>query len=152
MKVTGPNSGAPPPDAAVAPQDTKGKGKGEGKGTTGAEGTQDPGAAAKVESGRAEPSGKAFAEKLQGTTPTDAPGRTAAVKGPPDQLTADLAAELQAGRLQPGAAVEEVVSRILERQLGPDAPTAVKEQVRAALQDAIESDPLLAEKLSQLEA
>ena len=40
-----------------------------------------------------------------------------------------------------------VIDRVVASQVGPDAPTSVREQVRAALQAAIEDDPLVAQKL-----
>lgn len=62
----------------------------------------------------------------------------------------DLAADLKAGKLAPRAAIDKIVDRVVARQIGPETPAAVRDQVRAALQEAVESDPLLAEKLRQL--
>jgi hypothetical protein len=63
---------------------------------------------------------------------------------------AAIGAELSAGRLTPEAALERVIDGILDRQLGRDASPAIREQVGAALRNALESDPLLAEKLRAL--
>jgi len=91
-------------------------------------------------------SGKAFADKLS------APESTQKVAGAEAStiITADITSELKAGRLKPEVAIERVVDRVLERQLGADAPAAVRDQVRAALRDAIEADPILAEKFRSL--
>ena len=98
-------------------------------------------------SGRTGESGRAFADKLD--RPAGAtPGPVAAPSG--GVAVADLAAELQAGRLTSHAAGDELVNRIVAQQLGPQAPAGVREQVRATLQDALESDPLLADKLRRL--
>ena len=66
--------------------------------------------------------------------------------------TAALARDLEAGRLTPAAAVDQILEQVLAQQVGPDAPAAVREQVRAALKDALENDPLLAEQLRRLGA
>ncbi len=100
-------------------------------------------------------SGKAFADKLQGVgspdaaRALDAPG-TGQVPRPGLVTVDDLAAELRTGTLTPAAAIDKVVERVVARQVGPDAPTSVRDQVRMALRDAVENDPLLAEKLTRL--
>ena len=149
MKVTGPNSGSPAGPASgpeVAPAEPGGVG----------------GAAATDPS---QGSGRAFSdrldrldrlEKLEGTSSATGahPPTAAAQAGHPAATsgiaTADIATDLRAGHLLPRAAVDRVLDRVLDRQLGADAPPAVRERVRAALQDALESDPLLAEKLQRL--
>jgi hypothetical protein len=65
-------------------------------------------------------------------------------------LTADVAAELAAGRIDPKAALDRVIERVIDKQLGPGAPAAVREQVRAALQHAVAEDPVLSEKIRSL--
>jgi hypothetical protein len=65
-------------------------------------------------------------------------------------LTADLAADLRAGKITPKAAVDRVIDRVVEKQLGADAPTATREKLRAALEDAVADDPLLADKIRSL--
>jgi hypothetical protein len=141
MKVTGPNSGAGSPDTGKT-----GVGRAEEAGKPqGKPGVAEP-----------ESAGKAFAETLSGpkadSTKTN-PARAIAEAKPAGALTgvADIAADLKAGRLQPKAAIEKVLDQILSRQLGADAPAGVREKVRAALQETLESDPLLAEKLRDLE-
>jgi hypothetical protein len=93
-----------------------------------------------------------FADKLSGTKAAAkaAPGHGAAAG--PTGLTGDLAAELQAGRITPKTALERVIDRIVDKQLGTNAPAAVREKVRAALEDAVADDPLLAEKIKSLGA
>jgi len=99
-------------------------------------------------------SGKAFAEKLVRTgsvvepRATEAPAAAARSRATPVR---DLAADLEAGRVSPRGAIEKVVERVVARQLGPDAPPETRERIRAALQDALETDPLLAEKLRGLD-
>ena len=119
------------PDAAASPQ---------GVGAT------DASSAA----GRTEGSGRAFAEKLAaaGSPPGAAPAARPAELNP----TATIASDLHAGRLTPAAAVDRILEQVLDQQVGADAPAAVREQVRAALQDALENDPLLAEQLRRLGA
>jgi hypothetical protein len=65
-------------------------------------------------------------------------------------LTSDIAAELRAGKLPLAAAIDKVVDRVLDRQLGANAPAPIRDKVRAALREAIENDPLLAQKLKDL--
>jgi len=43
-----------------------------------------------------------------------------------------------------------VIDRVVTAQLGPDAPTHVRDKVQAALRDALDDDPLLADKLRSL--
>lgn len=64
--------------------------------------------------------------------------------------THDIAAQLRAGSLQPAVAMDKLVERIVAQQLGADAPAAVRDSLRAALQDALETDPVLAAKLRSL--
>ena len=64
--------------------------------------------------------------------------------------TADLAADLRAGKITPKAAVDRVIDRVVEKQLGAGAPTATREKLRAALEDAVADDPLLADKIRGL--
>jgi hypothetical protein len=73
------------------------------------------------------------------------PGRSAAVGA-----VADIAADLRAGAISREAALDRVIDRVLAQQVGPDAPPAVRAQVAAALRQALEDDPLLAQKLRAL--
>jgi len=131
MKVTGPSSGPPgaPPGAGGADQVKK----------------PDAGTGA----ARTEGSGKAFAERMDGAAPAHE-AAVARTQRPLDAAAAQIAADLRAGRLQPREAIEKVLDRVVTSQLGADAPAAMREKVRAALLETLESDPLLAEKLAEL--
>jgi hypothetical protein len=90
-----------------------------------------------------------FAERLKpgepaAIGPAGAPSATAAAG------VADLAAALKAGTLTPKAAVDRVIDRVVDKQLGAHAPAAAREKLRAALEDAVADDPLLAEKIRSL--
>ncbi len=154
MKVSGPNSGpgagAAEAAAGAGPDEAAGPVDGAPKsGSTAGIGATD--ATGAVE--RTEGTGRAFAEKLAAAgTPAaaDAPG--AAAQPAELHATAGIAADLEAGRLTPAAAVDKVLEQVLATQVGADAPAAVRERVRAALQDALENDPLLADKLRRLSA
>jgi hypothetical protein len=137
MKITGP--GQPPTPGA--------EGVANNQGITSDEGVAGLGSPA----GPAgpSPSGKAFAETLAGPTSVDAI-RAGGIAGPGQVPVQDLAADLEAGKLDARAAVEQVIDRVLDLQLGRDAPAAVREHVGSALREALESDPLLAAKLREL--
>jgi hypothetical protein len=85
-----------------------------------------------------------------------APGTAPATRGPKEidpkeiGLTADVAAELAAGRINAKAALDRVIERIVDKQLGPGAPEAVRETVRTALERAVADDPVLSEKIRSL--
>jgi len=93
-----------------------------------------------------------FADKLKsagaptGTTTTT--GKEAASAA--GSVTADLAAELKAGKISPQAAVDRVIDRVVDKQLGTNAPAAVREKLRTALENAVADDPLLADKIRGL--
>ena len=90
-----------------------------------------------------------FADKLKSagaptsTTGTEAPSAAGSV-------TADLAADLKAGKISPQAAVDRVIDRVVDKQLGTNAPAAAREKLRAALENAVADDPLLADKIRSL--
>jgi hypothetical protein len=92
--------------------------------------------------------GSAFADQVAGkgqvseATPAQ---RTAAT-----HLVADISADLHAGRITPQIALDRVIDRVVDRQVGASAPPGVRERVSAALRQALEDDPLLAEKLKSL--
>ena len=118
----------------------------------------DPPAGERIE-GTSTTSGERFAEKLGGTAaPTSAQaagasagtGASGPVAPAGSLVSPEISSELAAGRLSPRAAVDRVVEQVLSRQLGPDAPAAVRDQVRAALQEALQNDPLLTDKLRRM--
>jgi hypothetical protein len=128
MKVNGPGTGATPEaDQGPGAADAAGK-------ATGAAGTDKAADVANA--------GRTFAETLAAAHPARVGGA--------DALTADIAADLKSGKLDPKAALDKVVERVLDRQLGTDAPAAVRNQLRDALRDTISSDPFLADRLRGL--
>ena len=88
--------------------------------------------------------GKTFAETVGGA----APARPAEVAVDPTLRA--LAAEVDAGKLDARAAVDRLIEHVVNLQLGSDASPQAREQVAAALRDAVASDPLIAEKLKGL--
>ncbi len=93
-----------------------------------------------------------FSDKLKSAgAPTGAASTTG--KEAPTAMgsaTADLAAELKAGKISPQAAVDRVIDRVVDKQLGTNAPAAVREKLRTALENAVADDPLLADKIRGL--
>jgi hypothetical protein len=93
--------------------------------------------------------GPRFADKLGAADAAKPPSDVAAATAARG-LTADVAAELAAGRIDAKAALDRVIQRVVDKQLGPGAPAAVREKVRAALEDAVADDPVLSEKIKSL--
>ena len=62
----------------------------------------------------------------------------------------DIGADLKAGRLTPQAAIDKVIERVLDRQVGRKAGTAIREKLAAALRESLADDPLLAAKVRAL--
>jgi hypothetical protein len=128
-KVSGPGSGPP----VGGPVDDKGQVPSDGPSGVGGPKFAD----------------KLAADKLAETSPTKRaadPAAATAARG----LTADIAAELAAGRIDAKAALDRVIARVVDKQVGPGAPAAVREAVRAALESAVADDPLLGEKIKSL--
>ena len=91
----------------------------------------------------------AFADKLKSAgPPTSTTGKEAPTSA--GSVTADLAADLKAGKISPQAAVDRVIDRVVDKQLGTNAPAAVREKLRTALENAVADDPLLADKIRGL--
>jgi hypothetical protein len=132
MKVTGPGSGAPP-EGPGASEGVAGK-----AGPKGASGVEAP-----------ETSGRTFAETLGAGRSVKDPAATKGAAGV-DPLTSDIAADLKAGKIDPKAALERVVERVLDQQLGTNAPPAVRAQLRDALRETISSDPALTDSIKTL--
>jgi hypothetical protein len=120
-----------------------GKVTGPGNGPPGNVPIGGPDEARPIDEGRAP-----FADKLKPTSPAGTAGVSAAP--PAASGVTDLAAALKAGTLSPQAAVDQVIDRIVDKQLGAQAPTAAREKLRAALESAVADDPLLAEKIRSL--
>jgi hypothetical protein len=97
--------------------------------------------------------GKQFAAKLsqaeRATAGTTAGARAATQPAQP-AMVADLSAALAAGKLSAQAAVDKLVERIVDQQLGKAASASMRGKVAAALRQALTDDPLLAAKLRAL--
>ncbi len=152
MKVTGPGTG---PGASGGPDASSDAAAPAGPGDV------QPGrrGAAAADAPGIEQRGGSFADKLATTT---GPGESSfAARAPhPARLEATsgvrdvgaIATDLHAGRISAAAAVDKLVQQVLDRQLGAGAPAAIRSKVEAALRDALESDPLLGDKLKALGA
>jgi hypothetical protein len=92
--------------------------------------------------------GPRFADKLGRTESAGQASKSPTP--PPGGLTSDLAAELRAGKITPRAAVDRVIDRVVDKQLGAGAPAATREKLRVALENAVADDPLLADKIRGL--
>jgi hypothetical protein len=146
MKISGTGPTVPPDgvqgaDEAQASRAASGKGLAEKVG-----GPEPPAEAARAQQASG-PTEAARAQQASGSAEA-ARAQQAAAASP----VADIVADLRAGKVSAQAALERVIDRVLAHQVGPDAPTAVREQVGAALRRALEEDPLLAEKLRALGA
>jgi hypothetical protein len=99
-------------------------------------------------------SGKGFASKLAAAqTKGVAKGALAAEK--PAQArknvaVSDIGADLKTGKLTPEAAIDKVIARILDQQVGRKAGAKVREKIGAALRESLTDDPLLAAKFRAL--
>jgi hypothetical protein len=126
MKITGPGSGVPP-EAVGDPEAAKAADK-----TAGSKFADNVAAASKP--------GGVEGQRLGGDA-----AKVAGVG-----LTADIGADLQAGRITADIALQRVIDRVLDRQIGANAPPALREQLGAALRQTLEDDPLLADKIRNL--
>ena len=140
MKINGPGQprvpGVPGQESPAGPEGSQGAGGvGPASGTTPAD--------------KAQKTGKTFAETVSGATAAP-PAAAASAARPGGIAVHDLAAALRSGQLDARSAVDKVIDRIVTAQLGPDAPTHVRDKVQAALRDALDDDPVLAEKLRGL--
>lgn len=154
MKVNGPGSPIPPPPPEPAQGAAKSNAveKGGRAGQAEGEARTEAGFADKLAARRAagaETTARAGAADRAGDA-----GKIAGqkIEGAPAAVTvADLASELGAGKISPRAAIDKVVERVLAQQVGSDATPEVRERLRAVLEDALENDPLLGDKLRRLE-
>jgi hypothetical protein len=89
--------------------------------------------------------GSAFADKVAGQGQVAGASRPAGT-----HPIAQVAADLSAGRITPQIALDRVIDQVIDHQVGRSAPPGVRERVSAALRQALEDDPLLAEKLKSL--
>ena len=95
--------------------------------------------------------GKAAAAKL-------GPTERAAGAGSPQRAApvhrasavAHIAAELKAGKITAQTAIDKVVERVLDRQLGKKTLVALRAKLSTALRESLADDPLLAAKVRAL--
>lgn len=134
MKVTGTGPAAPPgvEDAAAATA------------------TRPPEAAGAT-------GGAAFAEQLRGpsaVTATSAPeaprgtASTVGVEGVPG--VTDIGADLEAGRIDAARAMELVIGRVIDSQLGANAAPAARARLEQVLRETLQEDPMLAARMQRL--
>ncbi len=151
IKVTGPGAPPTPPtdtDAKGVPAVRKSGPSGAAPGEFAAKlgGTGPAGATGPTGATNATgPTGAANATGLTGAArPTGAASQTGAVGA-----AGEVAAGLRAGRLTPEQAVEVMIDRAVDAKVGKDAPASLREQVRAAIQEAIASDPALNQRIQR---
>jgi len=144
MKVTGPTQFSPPSgaEAADASREIGAKDVGE-VGQSQNDGSVER---ASLDS----PSGSSFAEKVSGGRQAEGASSASGVQDGRAISVGDLAQDLRAGKLDPQTAVERILDRVLDQQVDRSAPAGVRETIRAALAEALQSDPLLAEKMRLL--
>jgi VIT1/CCC1 family predicted Fe2+/Mn2+ transporter len=98
---------------------------------------------------KASGAGSKFAEKLDKTAA--ATGASAdKSSGNQRRLSGDIGAALENKEITAEAAVDQVMNRILDNQVGGDTPAKTRAQVENALREALDSDPLLSAKLKTL--
>lgn len=88
-----------------------------------------------------------FAERLEEAGPAGAP--EAPDVRPADDIEA-LVGRVEQGELSADEAVRIVVDRILDQQLGPDAPTELRQRARALIARAMEENPHLSSLVKRL--
>lgn len=140
MKINGP--GQPPVPGVPGQEPPAGPEGSQGAGGVGPASSATP-------ADKAQKTGKTFAETVSGARAAP-PAAAASAARPGGIAVHDLAAALRSGQLDARSAVDKVIDRIVTAQLGPDAPTHVRDKVQAALRDALDDDPVLAEKLRGL--
>ena len=62
----------------------------------------------------------------------------------------DIGADLKAGKLTPQAALDKVIERVLDRQVGRNAGADVRQKIGTALRESLADDPFLASKIRAL--
>ena len=100
------------------------------------------------------PNGKGFSVKLASAEAKGAAkGTHAAERSGKTQGTvsvSDIGADLKTGRLTPEAAIDKVIERVLDQQVGRHAGAKIREKLGAALRESLADDPLLAAKFRAL--
>ncbi|MDX2021290.1 MAG: hypothetical protein SF187_13705 [Deltaproteobacteria bacterium] len=127
MKVNGTGSGLPPVDAEAADAATK----------------------AEPSQNASETQGASAAETNLQASPVSPNTQTRA----PEMATlvADVNADFQAGRITAEAAVDKIVQRVLDRQVGASASPALRAQVESALRQTLANDPFVGAQVSALQ-
>jgi hypothetical protein len=95
--------------------------------------------------------GKGFADKLDkpATASATAPSEQAATAQLKGKIS-EIASQLKAGTITPEVAVEKTMAWVTDTHVGNDAPAGLRGKVEAALKDAVESDPVLRDKIAGL--
>ena len=100
-------------------------------------------------SGVAGAKGKGFAAKLaRAEAAAGGAERPAATRKA--SAVSDIGADLEAGTIDARKAIDKVIERVLDRQLGTHAGAALRERLGAALRESLADDPLLAAKVRAL--
>jgi hypothetical protein len=98
--------------------------------------------------------GKEFEAKLgavKSAGVSKAPGATGkSAKTRKALPVSDIGADLKAGRLTPQAALDKVIERVLDRQVGRNAGADVRQKIGTALRESLADDPFLASKIRAL--
>jgi hypothetical protein len=118
-------------------------------------GSQTPTGAAEEAKAPQTTEGPSFSDKLDragAPKPSASAGGAAKTSAPGGKMTGDIAAALARKDITPETAVDQVVNRILDKQVGASAGTksATRASVENALRDAIETDPVLQAKVKSL--
>ena len=99
-------------------------------------------------------SGKGFAAKLSAAKAEQVTkGALAAGKSEKTRkavAVSDIGADLKAGKLTPQAAIDKVIERVLDRQVGRKADAALREKLVTAMRESLTDDPMLAAKVRAL--
>jgi len=95
------------------------------------------------------PTDGAFAERL---SRPEAPASGAVRPAEPtvSPTAVELGGRVERGELTPAQAIEALIERTLEAQLGKDAAPALKDQARALIAHALENDPVLSALVKQV--
>jgi hypothetical protein len=99
-------------------------------------------------------SGKGFAAKL-GAAKAESLSKGALATSRSERArtsvaVSDIGAALKAGKLTPQAAIDKVIERVLDHQVGRKAGAAMREKLGAALRESLADDPMLAAKVRAL--
>ncbi len=115
-------------------------------GPTSGQPTEGPGDAPEVERS----GGKAFAGALEKTEAATAPATQARTEASQNALVGDIGQRLESGEINAKQAVDEVVGRVLDNQLGAGTSPKVRSEVESLMRDKLENDPLLKGKVDSL--